>query len=699
MTSPDVLFLMGDEHPVFFAGCYGHRSAKTPTMDAIARAGVAFDAAYCASPICAPSRAAMMSGRHVHKIGVWDNASPMNCDQVTMAHDFRAAGYRTVMAGKMHFVGPEQRHGFEERWTQDIYPCDFRWTRPHVPLPPVNPGQNIDRVYESGVGWTNDMDYDEEVLFRSEYGLRQMASHGEARPLFMVVSFTGPHWPYRAPEPYFNQYRDEDVDLPKIPKDWQKYDHAAIGWLRRHGKFDHLVPDEVCRRARRAILGRVTQVDAMHKRVIAANRAARPGRDCYNIYASDHGDMMGEHGLWFKNSAYEWSARVPMLISGPGITPRRYSEAVGLVDLGPTLAGLCGVEQLWPERDGRDPRAAPAAAGAGLGTDARSSRTTARVCIAACARCAADATSSTWCIPSSRSCSTCRLIPMSGRISRANLRSRVCSRACALSSSRAGTRPPATRSAGPRSGGGSLSSRRSRRISRGGGGIRRQCRRHRDCEERRSCSMPSRRAHDFECDVALEGRELDHQLASRMEHAPARAQQAGIRIPAFHAQHPRRDAGSEVDAGALMRGIRGRAASPGTIDNVDQRPSSADPGGGKQQNVVGCGGAQHLGVAVGPRRSSPAMKRRMAPKACHWLFWSTHSDHHSMGEAARPLVKATQGAHAISTWRSAADAAAIGEPPYSVTRTGLPRRASPNVASFMLSYRRSGRLASPRRCR
>jgi choline-sulfatase len=354
MTSPDVLFLMGDEHPVFFAGCYGHRAAKTPTMDAIARAGVACDAAYCASPICAPSRAAMMAGRHVHKIGVWDNASPMNCDQVTMAHDFRAAGYRTVMVGKMHFVGPEQRHGFEERWTQDIYPCDFRWTRPHAPLPPVNAGQNIDRVYESGAGWTPDMDYDEEVLFRAEHGLRQMGARGESRPLFMVVSFTGPHWPYRAPESYFNQYRDEDVDLPKIPRDWQRYDHPAIAWLRRHGKFDHLVPDEVCRRARRAILGRVTQVDDMLKRVIATYRASRPGRDCYIVYTSDHGDMMGEHGLWFKNSAYEWSARVPMLISGPGIAPRRISEAMGLVDLGPTLAGLCGVEQLWPERDGRD---------------------------------------------------------------------------------------------------------------------------------------------------------------------------------------------------------------------------------------------------------------------------------------------------------------------------------------------------------
>jgi choline-sulfatase len=345
---------MGDEHSVFMTGCYGHRSVRTPTIDALAARGATFDAAYCPSPICAPSRAAMMTGCHVHRIGAWDNASPIGCDWPTFAHSFRAAGYRTVLAGKMHFVGPDQHHGFEERWTQDIYPADFRWTRPHHPQPPVNDGQNLDRVYEAGQGWTQDMDYDEEVMFRTEYQLRQSTRKDDPRPLLLVVSFTGPHYPFKAPEKYWSMYRDEDVDLPRFPTgDWRAREHAYVGWLRRHGKFDHQVPEDVCRRARRAILGRITLVDDYLARVIAAFTSAR-GAGAVTAYTSDHGDMMGEHGLWFKNAAYEWSSRVPFLIAGPGIRQRRIAEAVSTVDLGPTLCALAGIPQIFPEVDGRD---------------------------------------------------------------------------------------------------------------------------------------------------------------------------------------------------------------------------------------------------------------------------------------------------------------------------------------------------------
>jgi choline-sulfatase len=296
----------------------------------------------------------MMAGCHVHRIGVWDNCSPFNCDWPTFAHHFRAAGYRTVLAGKMHFVGPDQLHGFEERWTQDIYPADFRWVRSHFPEAPVNNGQNIDRVYEAREGWTKDMDYDEEVLFRTEYGLRQSARSKDKRPLLLVVSFTGPHYPFVAPEKYFNLYRDEDVDLPKLPADWMQRGHQYVKWLRRHGKFDHAVPDDVCRRARRAILGRITMVDDYLARVMKSFASARDASNAYTLYTSDHGDMMGEHGLWFKNAAYEWSSRVPFMIAGPGIGKRRIGEAMGLIDIGPTLCGLAGIDPVIDDLDGRD---------------------------------------------------------------------------------------------------------------------------------------------------------------------------------------------------------------------------------------------------------------------------------------------------------------------------------------------------------
>lgn len=361
MAPPNILLLMSDEHPVFMTGCYGHPSVRTPTIDRLAEEGTVFDAAYCPSPICAPSRAAMLTGRHVHVIEVWDNASPLRSDWPTFAHSFRAAGYRTILCGKMHFVGPDQHHGFEERWTQDIYPATFEWTRSNRAAPAVNDGQNIDRVFETGQGWTRDMDYDEEVVFRTEGGLRRMARRRVARgvmvqdrPWLLCVSFTGPHYPYRAPGKYWDMYGEVDVELPEIPEDYLEKEHEYVKWLRRHGGFDRLVPDDICRSARRAILGRITMIDDYLARVLSLAAGLGLLENTIVIYTSDHGDMMGEHGLWFKNAAYEWSSRVPLIVKGPGLAARRVDEAVSLLDLGPTLCGLAGVEPVYSVSDGRD---------------------------------------------------------------------------------------------------------------------------------------------------------------------------------------------------------------------------------------------------------------------------------------------------------------------------------------------------------
>jgi choline-sulfatase len=254
----------------------------------------------------------------------------------------------------MHFVGPDQLHGFEERWTQDIYPATFDWTRPHRKRPPVNPGQNIDRVFETGPGWTTDMDYDEEVMFRAQYGLRRMIRGGVDRPFMMCVSFTGPHYPYKAPQQYWDLYSDDDVRLPRIPEDYKEREHAYVKWLRRHGKFHELVPDDVCRSARRAILGRISMIDDYLARILALVEEGGLAEDTIVIYTSDHGDMMGEHGLWFKNAAYEWSSRVPWIVRGPDIATRRIDEAASLLDIGPTLCGLVDIEPVYQRTDGRD---------------------------------------------------------------------------------------------------------------------------------------------------------------------------------------------------------------------------------------------------------------------------------------------------------------------------------------------------------
>jgi choline-sulfatase len=125
---PNFLILMADQLTARALPAYGNRIAKTPHIDALADGGVVFESFYCNSPLCAPSRFSMLSGRQISAIGAYDNAAEFPAQVPTFAHYLRRAGYRTVLSGKMHFCGSDQLHGFEERLTTDIYPADFGWT-------------------------------------------------------------------------------------------------------------------------------------------------------------------------------------------------------------------------------------------------------------------------------------------------------------------------------------------------------------------------------------------------------------------------------------------------------------------------------------------------------------------------------------------------------------------------------------------
>jgi choline-sulfatase len=350
---PNVVVFLSDEQPAFMTGCYGDKIARTPAMDRLAAGGAVFNAAYCASPICCPCRAALMTSRHVHTLEVWDNASPLRSDWPTFAHTFRAAGYRTVLCGKMHFVGPDQLHGFGERWVSDIYPASFDWTRSNRHGAAVNDGgQTRNMVLAAGPGETEDMLYDELVIRRAVDGLPALL--GDDRPFLLVVSLTGPHFPFNAPAAYWDKFADADIPLPAIPPDFRAREHPSVQWVRASGRLDEPVPDEVCRHARRAIHGRLALVDDHLQKIMAVLEQHDAMAATVFAFASDHGDMMGEHGLWFKNTAFDASSRVPLIISGPGIPPRRIDETVSLLDLGPTLAGLAGISPLDAPSDGRN---------------------------------------------------------------------------------------------------------------------------------------------------------------------------------------------------------------------------------------------------------------------------------------------------------------------------------------------------------
>ena len=349
---PNILVVMYDQLTPSALGCYGNPVVRSPHIDALASSGVVFDAAYANSPLCSPARSCMLTGRLPSATGGYDNASYWPSTIPSVAHYLRAGGYRTVLTGKMHFVGPDQLHGFEERRTTDIYPADFGWTpdwrRPEERIDWWM--HNMSSVFQAGVfEVTNQLLYDDEVGHQAVRALHDIARQDDGRPFFAVASFTHPHDPYQARQRYWDLYEGIDIPMPTVSAaDVSGADpHGArLGHMCAWGTAD--IPPEDVRRARRGYLANVSYVDEWTGRLMDTLRALALADDTVVVLASDHGDMLGERGHWYKMSFFEGSARVPLVLNAPGRwQPARVAEPVSLVDFLPTmldLAGLTGQE-------------------------------------------------------------------------------------------------------------------------------------------------------------------------------------------------------------------------------------------------------------------------------------------------------------------------------------------------------------------
>lgn len=337
---PNILLIMADQLTPGALPVYGHKVTKAPNIEALAAGGVVFDAAYCNSPLCAPSRYVFMSGRLPSATGGYDNAAEFRSDIPTFAHHLRRAGYRTILSGKMHFCGPDQLHGFEERLTTDIYPADFGWT-PDWERPEDRPSwyHNMSSVIEAGpCVRTNQLDFDDEVVFSARRKLFDMARGGDDRPFCMTVSMTHPHDPFAIPEQYWNLYRDEDIDLPRVTLSPEEMDPHSRRVRQVSDMDSATIGEREIRNARRAYYGAISYVD---EQVGAIRRTlAETGLDRNTIVMvlADHGEMLGERGLWYKMTFFEGSARVPLIVHMPErFGAHRVSAAVSLADLLPTL--------------------------------------------------------------------------------------------------------------------------------------------------------------------------------------------------------------------------------------------------------------------------------------------------------------------------------------------------------------------------
>jgi choline-sulfatase len=345
---PNVLMICSDQHTPRVLGAYGDRVVATPNLDALAADGTRYDACYCNCPICVPSRASFMTGRYPFKCDVLENAHVLDSRIPTMAHMAVQSGYHTVLAGKMHFRGPDQHHGFLERPLGE-----FSYHALHEGAAARYEGLDVGRLgncylpdplHQVGPGRNPFVEYDRVVTERFAEWLGQYKAAGpDAPPFFFFAGFLLPHCPFIAPPEVFDFYRDR-VRAPGLTADDIAALHPFHHAYRRVIDIDG-VPEANLDRAAAAYYGLVDVLDQNVGRLMSTLQNNGFAENTIVVYFSDHGEMLGQHGRWHKESFFEDAARVPLMIRYPDRpSPAVVAEPCSLVDLMPTLCDWIGAD-------------------------------------------------------------------------------------------------------------------------------------------------------------------------------------------------------------------------------------------------------------------------------------------------------------------------------------------------------------------
>ena len=337
---PNIVYICSDQHSYKYAGFMGHSIVKTPNLDKIARTGTVFTTAYCGNPVCVPSRTSMMTGVYASDCNsycnttVWDGSHPLWTKRL---HD---AGYHCWATGKLdlsdqHETGMVEvntRHGHQ---TNPAITSLFRR--------PV--GYRMKERDNVNGGSRSERADDFNTLQISLDFLTKKARDPE-KPWSMFVGFLQPHPKFEALEKYFNQYYPGRIDMPNIPPGHLEKLHLVNQELRRFKRIATPIPEERIRRARAAYYGMITELDEYVGMIWNALEETGQLGNTIFIYTSDHGEMLGEHGLWYKNNLYDDAARIPLIIAGTGIPKGIQVEtSVGHVDVAATILELAGVER------------------------------------------------------------------------------------------------------------------------------------------------------------------------------------------------------------------------------------------------------------------------------------------------------------------------------------------------------------------
>ena len=359
---------MSDQHKRDCLGVAGNPIARTPNLDALARSSVRFTSAYCSNPVCTPSRASLLTGLYTHHHEAWNNTTPWPAAHKTIAHHFSNAGYMTGLIGKMHFVDA-QTHGFDYHldfndWYQylgpktKLYADELSRANSGSGLPQIDDlwrdfgdpwkgardlGDREGPVAVGGISRMRERDHFESFVARES--VRFLKIFGRNRPFLLITSFLKPHDPFMPAARFANMFRPEDM---RLPESWGKVNLSRVprevrDSIEHNAPTPELSDPDAARRRIAYYYANVAQMDDCTGIVLQALRELGLEENTIVLYTSDHGEMLGEHGLWQKFQFYEASCGVPLLIRAPGISPGVCNEPVSLVSVLPTLAELADV--------------------------------------------------------------------------------------------------------------------------------------------------------------------------------------------------------------------------------------------------------------------------------------------------------------------------------------------------------------------
>ena len=377
-TRPNILFIFADQHRHDALGCAGNRVIETPNIDRIAASGIRFKEAWCQSPICQPSRAALITARLPHKLGVMRNFGPdMDSSWPTFMQRLQQAGYATANIGKTHYYAeglaePEgetdmrqyssrvAEFGFDhvvEEFDRYVHAMD----RVSTPYTDYLKAEGVYEPYRDQLksiwrltehhwdGVTSPLTKEQDLSsFLTREAQSWLAHQTDEQPFFMQMSYVQPHVPLMADPEWASHYSQMQIPRGAVDSStadvpvWNDY----LSWCGHHANA-HLLSDEYVLAGARQYYAMISLIDECVGQLLNQLESQGLLDNTWIVYSSDHGEMLGDHGLMAKFNFYRSSVQIPLIISpAGGCEPRTSEDLAALIDIGPTLLDVAGAEPL-----------------------------------------------------------------------------------------------------------------------------------------------------------------------------------------------------------------------------------------------------------------------------------------------------------------------------------------------------------------